>query len=182
MAEMNTSAPSGNGLAGVPKSKKLSTRVDLTPMVDLGFLLITFFIFTTTMSLPKAMKLNLPADSEDSPNLTGESTTLTVCPVANNRVFYYHGSIENAFLNGAFGFTDYSLENGIGQVIRNKQQALDQTGKGRKELMLIIKPGKESTYQNTVDMLDEVTINGVRKYALTDISVEEEQAVLHRDS
>ena len=93
-----------------------------------------------------------------------------------------YSSIENALLNGAFGFTDYSLENVIGQVIRDKQLALDQTGKGRKELMLIIKPGKESTYQNTVDMLDEVTINGVRKYALTDISVEEEQAVLHRDS
>lgn len=175
MAEMNSNAPTGNNRAGVPRSKKLSTRIDLTPMVDLGFLLITFFIFTTTMSLPKAMKLNLPADTDDHPNLTGESTTLTVCPIAHNKVFYYHGSLTQAILNGSLGITDYTMEHGIGNIIREKQLALDKNGKGRKELTLIIKPGEESSYQNTVDILDEVVINGVKKYALTDISKEEEE-------
>src|SRR5207342_2642059 len=92
MAEMDTSSGGGHKKGpGVKRSKKLSTRVDLTPMVDLGFLLITFFIFTTTMSLPKSMKINLPADSSN-PNLSPESGTITLIPSGNNHLFFYEGT------------------------------------------------------------------------------------------
>ncbi len=95
MAEISTT-PSEQK-AGVRKSKKLSTRVDLTPMVDLGFLLITFFIFTTTLSLPKSMHIVMPAGGPGMP--IGNSTALTIIPGADNKMFYYHGELTEALSN-----------------------------------------------------------------------------------
>ncbi|MFT3826277.1 MAG: biopolymer transporter ExbD [Chitinophagaceae bacterium] len=171
MAEIN-SAAADNRKAGVRRSKKLSTRIDLTPMVDLGFLLITFFIFTTTMSEPKALQLIMPADGPGSES--GESATLTIIPTVNNRVFYYHGQLENALQKGQFGYTGYSFSDGVGDIIRQKQKAMNRVRPGyQKELTLIIKPAYASSYQNVVSMLDEVLINAVPRYVLTDITKEE---------
>lgn len=173
MAEINTATTSDK--PGVRRSKKLSTRVDLTPMVDLGFLLITFFIFTTTMSQPAVTDLFMPDDTKDAgPNNVGMSSALTVLPVAGNKVFYYHGDMEEALKTGAFGVTGYSVKDGIGQVIRDKQIAMDRIKPGfRKDLTLMIKPDASSNYQNVVDIIDEVKINGLKHYALMDISAEE---------
>src|SRR5579885_2152999 len=95
MAEMDTSGGGGKHKKGpgVKKGKKLSTRVDLTPMVDLGFLLITFFVFTTTVSQPTAMKLALPDDTAkpEEQNKAKESGALTILLGKDNNVFYYEG-------------------------------------------------------------------------------------------
>jgi hypothetical protein len=169
MAEIANPAAAGKKPGG-RRGKKLSTRVDLTPMVDLGFLLITFFIFTTTMSEPSAMKVVMPADSKDMMPVK-DNGSLTMIPIANNRVFYYHGLLDKALLSGAYGYASYSYADGIGQVIRDKQAAMERAGKiSRKDLMLIVKPMGTSTFQNVVDILDEVTINVVKSYALTDVS------------
>ena len=131
MAEINNAAGANRYDKGVRRSKKLSTRVDLTPMVDLGFLLITFFIFTTTMSEPTTMDLKMPADGP--PMKYGESGTLSVIPAAGNKVFYYHGDITDALQKGAYGFTSYSVHNGIGDIIRKKQLAMNQNKPGSKK-------------------------------------------------
>jgi len=163
MAEMDTSGGGGHKKGpGVKKSKKLSTRVDLTPMVDLGFLLITFFIFTTTMSSPTALKLNLPKDTEkpDEQNKLKESAALTVMPSKANYVYYYEGLDPSKLQQTTF--------KGVRDVILDKKRRTDP-----KDFMVIIKPTQDATYKNTVDMLDEMTIDEVKRYALVDITPDE---------
>jgi len=163
MAEMDTSSGGGHKKGpGVKKGKKLSTRVDLTPMVDLGFLLITFFIFTTTMSQPTALKLNLPKDTEkpEEQNKLKESAALTVMPSKQDIVYYYEGIDPSKLQSVKF--------KGIRDVILDKKRRTDP-----KDFMVIIKPTQDATYKNTVDLLDEMTIDGVKRYALVDISPDE---------
>jgi len=181
MAEISTATTSDK--PGVRRSKKLSTRVDLTPMVDLGFLLITFFIFTTTMSEPTATDLFMPDDSKvDIANNVGNSAALTVLPIPGDKVFYYHGDMSEALKGGAYGVTTYSVKDGIGQVIRDKQVAMDKVKPGfRNDLTLMIKPHSESNYQNVVDILDEVQINGLKHYALMDITEPEKKMLQEKD-
>lgn len=158
---------------GARKSKKLSTRVDLTPMVDLGFLLITFFVFTTSMSKPNGLELKMPADGNTSE--IGNDVALTVFPLKDDKVFYYHGELTIALAENLYGITTYSVSEGIGAVIRQKQEALDKNGKGRKEMMLLIKPTDASSFGNTISILDEVLINVIPRYAMMEISEEEKK-------
>jgi biopolymer transport protein ExbD len=190
MAEMDVSSGGGHKKGpGVKKSKKLSTRVDLTPMVDLGFLLITFFIFTTTMSQPTAMKLNLPKDTEnpEEQNQAKESGALTILLGKDNHVFYYEGQLSPDGAN--WKSSNFTGENNIRNVIINKKKTVvanhvhttscqeiwaknnnNQQSCRDKDLVVVIKPGEESTYRNVVDILDEMTINVIKRYALVDIS------------
>jgi biopolymer transport protein ExbD len=169
MAEMDTSSGGGHKKGpGVKKAKKLSTRVDLTPMVDLGFLLITFFIFTTTMSLPTTMKLFLPKDVEnpEDQNKIKQSNALTLMLGKDNNVFYYEGELAP----DASNFKSSNFKD-IRDVIIRKKQAVDSN------MVVVIKPTNECSYQNVIDILDEMTISIVKKYALVDISEVESQLV-----
>lgn len=175
MAEINTAA--AGKIPGVRRAKKLSTRVDLTPMVDLGFLLITFFVFTTTMATPKAVNLYMPKDGP--PTDIALSTALTIFPMGNGKIFYYRGNFAEAIQHSAYGFSTYSYADGIGQVIRDKKTAMDRKKKDySKELFLIIKPTDNSSYSNLVDMMDEVIINDLHHYAITDITTAEKELIL----
>jgi biopolymer transport protein ExbD len=160
---MDTSSGGGHKKGpGVKKSKKLSTRVDLTPMVDLGFLLITFFIFTTTMSQPTAMKLFLPKDTDnpEEQNKIKASGALTLLLGKNDQIYYYEGELAPDASNFKTGsFKD------IRKVIIDKKRATDE-----KDFVVVIKPDNDATYKNTVDILDEMTINVVKRYAMVDIS------------
>ena len=170
MAEMDTSSGGGHKKGpGVKKSKKLSTRVDLTPMVDLGFLLITFFIFTTTMSQPTAMKLYLPkdADKPEDQNKAKESGVITILLGKDDNVFYYEGQLDNSASN--FKSTTFKE---IRNVILDKKARTPE-----KDLVVVLKPSEECTYRNVVDILDEMAINVCKRYALVDISSVEAQLV-----
>lgn len=154
---------------GVKKGKKLSTRVDLTPMVDLGFLLITFFIFTTTMSTPTAMKLYLPKDTEkpEEQNKAKESGALTLMLAKDRNVFYYEGILKDDGSN--FKSTNFKE---LRNVILDKKQRTDA-----KDLVIVIKPNKDCKFRDVVDALDEMTINDVKRFALVDISEAEQKLI-----
>lgn len=163
---------------GVKKAKKLSTRVDMTPMVDLGFLLITFFIFTTTMSTPSTMKLYMPKDEKDPKNQTEikESGALTILLGKNNGVYYYEGQLKPDGSN----FESSTFKEIRDEIIKKKKAVMEM---GRslgypkdtldKDFVVVIKPNKEATYKNVVDALDEMTINQVHRFALVNITDDE---------
>jgi biopolymer transport protein ExbD len=169
MAEMDTSGGGHKKGPGVKKGKKLSTRVDLTPMVDLGFLLITFFVFTTTMSTPTALKLVLPKDTDkpDEQNKAKESGAITLMPAKDDKVYYYEGILATDGNN--FKRADFK---DIRTVLITKKKNTDE-----KDLVVVIKPSPESNYRNFVDILDEMKINNITKYAMVKIDVPELQLI-----
>jgi biopolymer transport protein ExbD len=147
---------------GVKKGKKLSTRVDLTPMVDLGFLLITFFIFTISMSEPTAMNLSMPKDTNDTKLDTKvkESGSLTLMLGKENVIYYYYGSDPSTMQT-----TTYK---DVRDIILKKKKTTPA-----EDFFVIIKPDKDASYRNAVDLLDEMTINDVSRYAMVDPTADE---------
>ena len=155
MSELSTTRP----------GSRRSLRVDLTPMVDLGFLLISFFIFTTTLTEQKAANFYLPADGE--PTLYSKSTSLTLVPGANNKIWYFDGILEEAIAENRIRQTGYALRDGIGNVIRAKQQQL-AAQQIKDKLSILICPSPSSSYGNVVDLVDEMLINRVKVYTISD--------------
>ncbi len=147
---------------GVKKAKKQSTRVDLTPMVDLGFLLITFFMFTTTLSSPTAMKLIMPDETAkpEEQNEAAKSGVFTLILGKADQVYYYEGDDP----------TKMQVTNLKG--VRDK--ILDKKGRTPADkLVVIIKPDQDATYKDAVDLLDEMTINDIGKYAMIAVRPDE---------
>ncbi len=171
MAEMDTSSGGGHKKGpGVKKPKKLSTRVDLTPMVDLGFLLITFFVFTTTMSKPTAMNMNEPKDDPDQQLKVKNSGAMTILLGKDNQVYYYMGVLT---ADGASEqFKSSSLKE-IRQVILDKKKA---TPMG--DLMYIIKADTQSKFGNAIDILDEMQINTIPPGHYAEVDINEVEQML----
>ena len=165
---ISTANALSQGKAGVKRVKRLSTRVDLTPMVDHGFLLLTFFIFTTTFSEPRALSLVIPARGDSTE--TGASKTLNIILAADNKVHYYAGNDV-----GKQVCTDFSPE-GIRKAIRNMQDQVKARYGEKEQLVVLIRPTVSSSYMNLVDILDEMLILDVKKYALMDAPPIEELA------
>jgi len=146
--------------------KKVSTRVDMTPMVDLAFLLVTFFMLTTTFNKPQTMELNMPdkTDDESVKQKIAESRTTTLVLAENNKVYYYTG-VENPQVN----VTNFS-ETGLRKVLLQKVRTI-------KDPIVVIKAKKEAKYKNVVDVIDEMAITGVKIYALVKITPEDLELV-----
>ncbi|MBS1621563.1 MAG: biopolymer transporter ExbD [Bacteroidetes bacterium] len=200
MASIESGEDSGHKKGpGVKKAKKLSTRVDMTPMVDLGFLLITFFVFTATMQTPTTMDLNMPKDTQKQDELTQvkQSGALTILLGKDNQVYYYVGELKP----DASNFQQTTFKGIRDVIIKKKQEVIDnyvpspeddakiierakengdpnwQNAAKDRDFVVIIKPDKDATYKNAVDILDEMTINNVKRFAVVKIADTEYQLI-----
>ena len=199
MAEIMESGGGGHGKHQKKRAKKHSSRVDMTPMVDLGFLLLTFFVLTTQFSKPKEMEINMPVKPKDTSNIMKvDTTSLTLLLTEKQeKVYYYYGKFKND--PSIIQTTDYSKE-GIRKVFResNKNvreqvkklkekyanhQLADTTFKrmlmdikgGKEARFIIVKADEKAKYKNVIDVIDELNVADVGKYALIDISPAEKQ-------
>lgn len=174
MAELNTSESHHKGKK-VIRGKKMSTKIDMTPMVDLAFLLVTFFMLTTTFSKPHAMEIVMPEKPKPNEIIdttkVRETEAMTIIMDQNNRLYYY------------FGIQDPKVEtsnyspNGIRKVLIQKDadvKALQRAqGRDQKGAVVLIKPMDKSRYENMVNILDEMKISGVARYAIVAVTPEE---------
>uniref|UniRef100_A0A7V3E751 Biopolymer transporter ExbD n=1 Tax=Ignavibacterium album TaxID=591197 RepID=A0A7V3E751_9BACT len=152
--------------------KKMSIRVDLTPMVDLGFLLVTFFMLTTTFSKPQTMEINLPVKpkgeiKEEQQNALKASKAFTVLIGNDNKLYWYMG-LPNAPSEGP-NETNFSAD-GIRKILQEKNNSV-------KDMVVLIKPTDYANYKNVVDILDEMNISNIKRYALVDITPEDLQLI-----
>ncbi len=152
---------------GGSKQRKKPIRVDMTPMVDLGFLLITFFMFTTNFTKPNVMDLGLPGKSRDPihnpKNFIDKRNQITFILGKNDRVFYHQSDAED--LN-----TRNLKETDFGGIKITKIIAEAYNNAPKKEnFTIIIKPTDDANYKNFVDVLDNIAISKKERYGITDI-------------
>jgi len=178
------------------KTKKMSTRVDFTPMVDLGFLLITFFMLATTLSKPQTMEIALPSkdkvEEKDQSNIKA-SRAVTILLGKENKVYYYEGTREND-IDPVLTETDFSPK-GLRQFLIKRnydimvqvrdlkiekeskklsdeefEKRKDEIIANKKAPIVIIKGTDVSSFRNLIDVLDEMAICNIGRYAIVDIA------------
>lgn len=178
------------------KPKKLSTRVDFTPMVDLGFLLITFFMLATTLSKPQTMEIAMPSKdkvTEEEQTKVKASRAVTIILGKDHKVFYYEGTREND-IDPVVNLTDFSPAGIRKYLIKKNYDIMVKVGdiktkkaakqlsdedfeKQKNDLMadksapiIIIKATNDATYGDLINILDEMAICNIGRYAIVDIA------------
>ena len=175
MAELNTGG--GDGKGKKVRSKKSNPGVDLTAMVDLAFLLITFFMLTTSLSKPQAMDLPMP-DKDPKEKLTDptkipEERMMTVLVGKDNKILWYMGKFDTPTVPptettfGKAGIRKALVVNVKKGVALAKREPNYKDGQG---LVVNIKLSDKASYKNLVDILDEMAITKPQLNAIGDIT------------
>lgn len=164
MAEISTQSKPGRKGFCTNRSTHRSTRIDLTPMVDLGFLLITFFVFTTSLSEAKAIDILEPLDKGEMP--VKQSGAMTFILSDDHRIFYYAGEFEKTKVRE----TNFKE---LRSIIFNKKKTTDPDF-----LMFIIKATGQSTFGDNIDLLDEMSICDIKPGHYAEVNLTKEEAEL----
>jgi biopolymer transport protein ExbD len=161
MAELDTSG-GGKHKGGKVRTKKKNTRVDLTAMVDLAFLLITFFILTTTLSKPKAMELVMPDKSDTTKQLpVPETRTMTLLLGSNDKLEWFVGEPGKS-KPAVIGYSD------LRKTLVEQDKAIKDSHGGQ-GMIVIVSPSDKSTYKNVVTVMDELNITNIDQRAIVKI-------------
>jgi biopolymer transport protein ExbD len=168
MAEVTQGGGGGHKKGGKVRAKKQSTKTDMTPMVDLAFLLLTFFLLTTTFNKPKTMEVNMPdkVDDETQQTKINERDILNLVLAEDNKVYWWVG------LEPPVSETNYSKD-GVRKVVLEHTRA-------NPKMMVLIKPKDESRYENMVNILDEMDITDTKRYAIVEYS-DDDKAIITGD-
>jgi len=166
MAEIQGGGGGGRGKKGGKiRAKKQSTKVDMTPMVDLAFLLLTFFILTSTFNKPKTMEVTMPDKVKDEADQTkiNENDILNLVLAENDKIYYWTGLTPPAET------TNYSKD-GVRKLLLERIRE-------NPKMMVLIKPKDESRYNNMVDILDEMDITQMKRFAIVDFT-DDDQTII----
>lgn len=159
MSEVSQQGGGGGKKDGKVRSKKSSTRIDMTPMVDLAFLLLTFFMLTTTFNKPQTMEITMPdkPKPDDVVPEVNERKVLTLVLGENDKVYWYKGITDPKI-----EVSNFSAD-GIRKVLYAQNA---QT----KDMIILIKALEKSKYKNMVDILDEMNITNMKRYAIVKVT------------
>jgi biopolymer transport protein ExbD len=193
--QSNDSDSGKGGKHGKVRAKKQSTHIDMTPMVDLAFLLLTFFMLTTTFGKPKTMEINMPVKPPPGQEIKNEvNNAITILLSGDNKVYWYYGELkpETKLTLTDFSatgvrklFLDYNKQ-AVDEIKTLKENALKTKMnedtlksrivdiKGKKyALMVLVKTDDKAKYKNVIDIIDELNICLIGKYALVDLDTRE---------
>lgn len=158
-----------SGKGGKKRAKRSSTKIDMTPLVDLAALLITFFMLTTTFNKPQTMEINMPVkDVEPEEQIALKaSNAMTIILGEDDNLYYYFGLVED---NPELVESSYAAD-GIRKVL------ISPRVKSNEKMTVLVKAMEQARYKNMVDILDELKITDTKKFALVEISDDDKQLV-----
>ena len=200
MADVPGGEGGGGGRHQKKRAKKGNTRIDMTPMVDLAFLLLTFFILTTTMYKPSTLQLTFPVPPEDDQpkELDKVNNALTLFLTSKDQILYY----RDAYKPGETQLTRTNFKDVEKMLIELNKPTIERINtyakqlneqkineaafdslknlaqKQKDALFVIIKPEKDAKFRNMIDIVDEMDISGIGKYAVQDTIKPEEQLLI----
>ncbi|MEO8240312.1 MAG: biopolymer transporter ExbD [Flavobacterium sp.] len=164
------------------RSKKLQTRVDLTAMVSVSFLLIIFFMVTIELAKPKTMDLSLPYYDDDTCGWSGgcgENRSVTILLGDDNKLVTYTGILASPItLPKEMNYGKKGIRKELLKRNKSMLEYSAQLGKLGRRITVIIKPSKKSNYGNLVDILDEMAISKISTYVIVNDFTPEETKLL----
>jgi len=180
MAELNQD--SGKNKGGKVRSKKDGGKVDLTAMVDLAFLLITFFMLTTSLNKPQAMDVAMPDKNVETDRQTDinvdEHRSVTLVLGSDDKIVWYQGDVNNPLTGPEV--IDYSAEGLRAVLLRMKELVPRQAG--GKDMIVVIRPSDKSVTRNIIDALDEMKIADIQRYMISNRIMAKEIELLENEN